>query len=237
MLILRALEKDCNISVSALVRVLRQVREAGLPPTISDSSLVRQREALVSESTSFGALIQHVDAEAHDGSQIRIPVQHPLAFLEVACRKSQVFAEQIGRLLNRTENVVRIALYSDEITPGNVIAADNRRRLQVVYWSLLDYDALVLSQEDAWYVMCTIRSTVVKKLSGNMSGVFSQVLKLFLGRPTGSDLRDGVVLDLGAGGTRLVTGNIGLIIQDERAHKYLAHFKGDQPNPGDNAGR
>ena len=49
-------------------------------------------------------------------------------------------------------------------------------------------------------------------------------LKKFFGRPHGPDLRDGVAVVIG-GESRLVMGEFGAMIQDERAHKFVTHCK------------
>lgn len=44
-----------------------------------------------------------------------------------------------------------IVLYSDEVSPGNQLKHTNRRKLQVVYWSLQELGSLRLTNESSWF--------------------------------------------------------------------------------------
>eukprot|EP00959_Pyramimonas_sp_CCMP1952_P475064 9503997-Pyramimonas_sp.AAC.1 len=53
------------------------------------------------------------------------------------------------------------------------------------------------------------------------------VLKLFFGRPSKADLRDGIMLKLeGESAARLVRGGLSIMLADERAHKFSLECKG-----------
>ena len=68
---------------------------------------------------------------------------------------------------------------------------------------------------------------MVNSLPGGLSEVFKHALKLFFGAPAGKDLRRGVPFNIGADGEqRLIVGRLGVMIQDERAHKFTFQCKG-----------
>ncbi len=56
------------------------------------------------------------------------------------------------------ENPWSLILYSDEVTPGNVLATQNLRKIQVVYFSFLELGAQALAREDSWF--CVTAKTV-----------------------------------------------------------------------------
>ena len=45
----------------------------------------------------------------------------------------------------------RIIFYSDEVVPGNVLSADVSRKVQCVYISFMEFGAVALSKEEAWF--------------------------------------------------------------------------------------
>eukprot|EP00959_Pyramimonas_sp_CCMP1952_P444195 9299956-Pyramimonas_sp.AAC.1 len=86
-----------------------------------------------------------------------------------------------------------------------------------------------LSCESLWATICTLRSSGEKQIPGGMSEVMKLVLKQFFGRPSGPDLRGGVLLNLqGDGGPRLVHGELSMLLADERGHTFALQCKGGQ---------
>ncbi len=74
-----------------------------------------------------------------------------------------------------------LVLYLDEITPGNVLRPDNKRKITAFYASLLEFDDF-LRYEAAWMTLGTLRTGVVKNIKGGMSNVVRQLLRaMFLG--------------------------------------------------------
>lgn len=51
-----------------------------------------------------------------------------------------------------------VVLYSDEVSPGNQPKHTNRRKLQVVYWSLQELGSLRLTNESSWFVLTAVRT-------------------------------------------------------------------------------
>ena len=83
-----------------------------------------------------------------------------------------------------------------------------------------------LCNESAWFTCCCVRSSRVKELADGMSELSKALLKLFFGAPSVDDLRYGVLLPIPGDTSRLVTGKLGILIQDERAHKCMTYMKG-----------
>eukprot|EP00959_Pyramimonas_sp_CCMP1952_P115209 2408318-Pyramimonas_sp.AAC.1 len=74
--------------------------------------------------------------------------------------------------------------------------------------------------------MCAARSSVVSELPGGLSQLLKYCARWFHGAGEGKpDLRHGITIQLG-GETVLVHGSIGMLTQDERAHKHSLHAKG-----------
>eukprot|EP00959_Pyramimonas_sp_CCMP1952_P136854 2863647-Pyramimonas_sp.AAC.1 len=93
--------------------------------------------------------------------------------------------------------------------------------MEAIYWSILDFQFPILSNEQAWMTVCVCRSDFVLRLKGGMSQLFRIVLKVFFGAPLQPDLRTGVELNIfGETMPRILRGSLAVVIQDERAFKY-----------------
>ena len=75
----------------------------------------------------------------------------------------------------------RLVLYSDEITPGNVLKLQNRRKAACWYLGVVEMMGF-LRREEGWLTIGVIRASVVHKLHGGYSSM-ARALRpsLFLG--------------------------------------------------------
>eukprot|EP00959_Pyramimonas_sp_CCMP1952_P323179 6762718-Pyramimonas_sp.AAC.1 len=211
-----------------MAKLLEQVRLHGLPDAFSRSTQQRARQSLAFQSTSFGPLLQKTEVPIDDnGGSVDIWVQHPLGFLEAACAESDSFRTFLQSVLNESSNKISILIYSDEVTPGNPLSDNNKRRIQAIYWSVAEFGWPALAHEEFWFAAAGIRSKVVDSLPGGMGEAFKHVLKSFFGLPSKPDLRHGVAMQIpGENSPRIVFGALALMLQDERAHKFSTHAKG-----------
>ena len=121
----------------------------------------------------------------------------------------------------------RLALYSDEVTPGNVLAAVQRRKVWVIYWSFLELGHY-LHHEDVWLPMVAVPPLSVKKVSAGISQVFCQAIKFFFGMgPGGHDLRAGIRLQGPDGAAFRLVATLSMFLQDGGAQKLVWWCKSD----------
>ena len=91
---------------------------------------------------------------------------------------------------------LKLAVYSDEVTPGRELLAYNDKKLWALYWSFLDFGPAALANEDAWFTGLTVRSSTVKnKIAGGMAQVFNVYMNMFFNLADGCDFRKGVTLN------------------------------------------
>ena len=57
-----------------------------------------------------------------------------------------------------------IIISADEATVGNLLAVDPRRKAWLLYWSIAEFGAEVLSREDSWMLLGVMRSSICKKI-------------------------------------------------------------------------
>ena len=98
----------------------------------------------------------------------RIEMIHPLAMLWMAIREDGSYVAMVRNALQQrppTQDCPwRFALYSDEVTPDNVVSPGNLRTIWVVYWALVECSRQALHKEDAWFY--AISKTVIGSQKG-----------------------------------------------------------------------
>jgi hypothetical protein len=176
-----------QVSQSALAALIRIVRDEGLPEMGDDrNNFTDARDAIVQAPTEYGPMLQTVRLVLKSGGDILIDVIHPLAFLWTAANQAGGFSAYLEALVRddppRADQPWRLLLYTDEITPGNAVSYNNKRKVHVLYWSMLSLGIYELSHEDAWFPMCTVRSDIIKNVHAGLSrlGFFGKTLRLTL---------------------------------------------------------
>ena len=76
--------RESRVSNAALAKILADAREFGIPEAVSEGTRRRQRKALCNQMTTYGQLVQQLRLVDDDGAAMTVPIQHPLAALEIA---------------------------------------------------------------------------------------------------------------------------------------------------------
>lgn len=209
-------------SQSAIEGLLKELKGRRITVT-SRQSIKRAREKNINVDTPFGPVIQELEVEKLNGKMDKIPYAHPWALMHsllASCPDFKRFFDDRMAQCNPTESSPwRLIIYSDEITPGNVIAHDQRRRTQACYWSLAEYGFPNLCHESLWMPFFLVRSSVVNQLKGGMGALMAAAMMLFFsGAHNGME---GIVL---MGSMFFVV--IGLVTGDEGALKITIDVRG-----------
>ena len=213
------------ISQSALAEVLTAVRESGeLPQTCSKSTVKRRREEAAQVETPYGPLIQFLEAESEDGTFKKIPYAHPGAFMHHASGTCPGFRRLLDLAAatnpaNSTLSPWHVAIYFDEVGPGNQLKIHNKRKLWAVYYSVKQFGGYELTQEHSWMVLMCIRSDIVNGLKGGLSHLFLRCLQIFQCLETGITLQFNDCI-------KVCCFKIGILIADEQAIKLCLECKG-----------
>ena len=139
-----------HVSHSALAALLRVAAKEGLPDIkdVSRYHVAEARDRVAFMDTPYGPLHQHIDVGG-----VKVETQHPAAAMCAFCGASRalsaLMSETAGRLQPTPAEPWRILLYLDEISPGNQLAYKHRRKTWGIYWSILEFGAAALSDEDA----------------------------------------------------------------------------------------
>ena len=210
---LAALHSTSHVTANALSQVLRRIHEIGLPDASSRRTIARARQDIAFEETEFGPILQPMKLLTKTGGELTVWVQHPLALLSKLLGSDACVAS----LLMRMENA-EIVMYSDEVHPGDAVKG-NDRKVQCVYWTIMNFGTSRVCSETFWFSATCTRTSVVKRVQDGMSQVYKRLLKLFFGRPSGHDLRNGVVFQLPSGQCKLLHASMKMFTQDESAGK------------------
>ena len=224
---LRAI-KGC--SKTALAKVLRVLDDEGhITSTLGEGSERNIRKTMQSAvadvlkvRTPVGQMIEVLHIGDKDVPTLECI--NPFALLwTLADRQPEFYSLLIdGR---DVMSPAKLLLYIDEVTPGNPLRPEKSRCTQCIYWTFADLPPHVLCQSSFWFVFSTIRSTVVNRLPGGVSGLMRHVLLRFFGDPGVPNFREGILLENGDRHFLLRASFVGFL-SDEKALKEIFALKG-----------
>ena len=212
---------------TGLVTAISLLNDAGwLKPVVVNSHTASTRQRLTNAvkkhavaPTPYGPVVQQMTLPLDALPQWSFV--HPMAFLYHMTSISAAFADVMRSV---AVGPLRLIVYIDEISPGNPLRPEKSRTLQAIYWAFADWPQHVLQRTACWPVFGTIRSSLVKKLPGDVSGLMKRVLHVFF-PANGSSLANGIYLCCGS--VRFVVkATFYGFLADEKAHKELSLTKG-----------
>ena len=143
------------ISANGLAAVLAAVKDEGMPEVTHRDAMRAARDLQNKSTGPYGPILQHVTVISKEGGEVHIPIAHPFALLHKCMLSSEGMQNFITKVVlqkpSSPEQPWRLLLYSDEVTPGNVMASINRRKFQAVYFSFMEFGSVALSHEEAWW--------------------------------------------------------------------------------------
>ena len=98
--------------------------------------------------------------------------QHPLAFIEAACRESLSFAAIVKSKLGENSNRMSVCVYMDDIDAGNPLSDRHGRAITACYWSWCELSYPLLADELMWATLTAPRAHVLHRLPGGISQFF-----------------------------------------------------------------
>ena len=128
-----------HTSASAMTKFVERAQANDLGDVSSSRrSLLRASEAYL-EKTDYGEMIVKVDVTLHDGSSRPVLMINPFAYLARAFETDGGFHRMCRAAFLKEPPTIDtkwdIILYSDEVTPGNVLSTSNKRKVWACYWT------------------------------------------------------------------------------------------------------
>ena len=217
-----------HCSASALSAILTGINKHGIPEGVTDRRAFRSaRDLQNTAATPYGPILQTILVFDKDDKEQHLTIAHPMAVLWIASEECESFSVFFLAKLTSTppslESPWHLVIYTDEVTPGNPLATNNKRKFQAFYWSFLEFGVEALCREEAWFCLTTEYSMFVNKLSGGLSQLVAAAMRCFFS--------DGI--NLKTTGMLLPYNDIRLwavlggVLQDGGAHKTVWHSRGD----------
>ena len=178
-------------------------------------------------STQAESVVTHVKLPLMDGGEFSWPIACPQDLLPLCLSECAGFREVFEQALSAQPATFcrpwRLLIYLDEITPGNPLRPDNKRKIMAFYASWLELgDRLRL--EEYWLTLGVLRTSIIKEVKGNLSAVFRHLMRtLLLGCK--SLCNAGVVIEL-AESSLVCFSKYHREVSDEAAGKAVWNFKG-----------
>ncbi|CAE7023198.1 unnamed protein product [Symbiodinium natans] len=181
---------------------------------------------------NYGPLLQEREFVVKgEGSTKKLLMVNCLSLIEGAYRQGGSFTELVDATFARQptspSHPWRMILYTDEVTPGNVLSHRLERKAWVGYISFLDFREH-LSKEAAWFVAFIIRTKEVATLEAGIGQVMRELLRSIF--CSAWDPRLGLAFKSPNGELRKLHFTFGLFLQDGAAQKQVYGVKGDSGN-------
>jgi hypothetical protein len=219
------LGKIASVTQSGLDRLLRAVRDEGVPQHFSRGAQYKARKAIAGEMTPYGKLV-----EPFTFGKLDMAIQNPCAFLYKCAAESAAFADAIRSLLELPDEHVSIVIYADGISPSDGLTKHDQRKAYAIYWSFFEWGPIRLSVEECWMVVAVIRVKELNHVEGALSALVSEIINRFFFNPNGNDLDNtGVFFRLHGDDAvypKPLKARIKILLADEPALKDLTHCKG-----------
>ena len=194
----------------------------------------RERQALddflQAESPLVGPLIQTVsvplEATKNQAAEVFAwQVINPVTFLKFLSEKQAVFGDLLKEVCDK-RGQLRVALYFDEIKPGNVLRPDVGKSQICWYWTIMDLPCWFRSRQESWFHLTAFPSKFVGRVRGGNSNLFARLLGVFF-----QDSQDTLSFTTGfpvntSAGIAAVTGAFSCFVGDEKSIKEVFCLKG-----------
>ena len=222
--LLRSLSAVSGISGAALSRVLGIVRST--PEIISDAcggNRMTVQRAVMSAAKEAGHS-EHV-VELDSGPPLVWEVLTLQGMIPYLCKECPPFLDALREIFATYGADWRIVLYSDGLTPGSVLAPENKRKSFIWYATLLEF-AERLCHQELWFCLANIQTSVVKTVPGQISALTKLVLRdMFCG--DGALNTVGLILPVGKNGKlEMVRLHFHALLADEEGLQMMLGLKG-----------
>ena len=171
------------VSKQALATIMQNLKENPhlLQEASSRGSVKRARDREVHVQTPIGSTCQQMICIDEQKRTHKLWYCDPKAFLWhmlETCQPFQEFlADRVAARPSSPSRPYRVALYTDEISPGNQLKQQNSRKTWGVYWSMVEWGPEAYTSEYGWFVVMLIRHDLAREIG--MSQIMKNVVHLF----------------------------------------------------------
>jgi len=212
---------------NALAEILTRLHASGLLVSgVGGGSARAVRRALTQASTHhsakvtpYGPVVQQLDL----GTEGPIDYVNPFAYLYYLSSICHAFGDMLVGCMRGIEPL-RLVIYIDEICPGNPLRPDKGRTTEAIYWCFAEWPEWLLHRSAAWLLFGAVRTSIVNRLPGGVSGLMRQVMNVFFSRAGHSFARGTSIVHRDS--NVVLRAKFGGFLADEKAHKEILGVKG-----------
>ena len=223
------------VSQSGLEAILKELQRNpdAVEASSSRRSIKRARDKDVDVDTPYGNLLTDISVtlkvskpkEKDRFEQKKLPMLNMKAFLWHICRNipqmAAFFQRRMALFPMSPEAPWGMCLYTDEISPGNVLRPLNTRKVHAFYLTFSQLGPQARCQEHLWFTVCLARSSLVNKMVGGLSALTHCLVTAL------ADLSHGCMLTMGDSGERsMLFAAMETMLGDESALKFVFDVKG-----------
>lgn len=209
-----------GVSDATLTSILESLSERPVPGGASRFQVERASVDVIKD------MVVEVQLPTVSGAPFKWEFLSPQLLLQRALGEGGALADLFERRLTSVrpspEAPWDLILYYDEITPGNVLRPDNKRKFMSVYMSFKQLGA-ALFREESWLTISVVRMNQVHDVLGGWSRMLAEIMRhMFCKAESFIDV--GVSLALRE--PTLMFARLGVVIADEAALKMMIDAKG-----------
>jgi len=218
-----------HASESALSAIIKDIRVHGIPELHLRKDFYNAKLNQIGAPTPYGPLNMEINVQGRKGP-MTLHNLNPLAMLYKAYHQGGGFTNMMDHRHSCQPSSPgrpwKLILYADEITPGNPLATENKRKCWAVYASFVELGGILLQKETSWLCISIQRSSVIDKMEAGISQLMKEIVKIFF-ISLDFDSRAGLRLSSSTGSSCMLYLDLGFFIQDGAAHKLMWHMKGE----------
>ena len=171
---LLAVSRGC--SLSTIANILQVASSIGVESDVQAADLVRKLKKEVDVHTPYGKTIVVVKLACENEPDLEWPIINPMALLYQMCVENNALGDM---LKNLNTDTCRIALYSDETTPGNAQHPDVPKESQCFYWTIVELPSWYRSRQSGWWYFSVMKTSDQDLVNGGLSGIMRIVIRCF----------------------------------------------------------
>ena len=156
--------------------------------------------------------------------EVAVPFICTFALIFSLCDKSLCFAAFLHNCIQG--QVGRIAIYVDEVVPGNALRPDPGRAFYAWFWTILEWPDWYRSRKAGWFDLCVMKAKDVAAIPGGVSAIAVHILKMFWDPTCLMHMENLGIRLAGPRGPWILRAKFVLWLMDERAEKFITSCKG-----------
>ena len=218
-----------RLSQRALYAVCCAARDGDLPDITKRYEIKEAIDKWALQTTPYGPVVVSREFKLKSALTIDAEVANPLSLMHAAA-KCKMFSKLIRDTWlvkpSSLDSPWSLVIYSDGAMPGNKIKYQNKRAVENIYVSFLEFGPAALCKEEFWLPIATMRKTVVETLDAGVSQLMAALLKLCFDSQGHHLQNTGVTLQVPGFGVIKVFAALECILADELALHSLWLYKG-----------